>query len=332
MAARPTLIMTPLQFEQLYESTWNELDAALEQLRNGRKRGQAPVAGERFAELYRRCCEQLALARARDYPTHLIDRLDHITAEAHQVIYQRREFGMHRLAELVVRDFPAAVRAHGAYVWIATAVFLLPLIILGLLVYSRPELMLSMVDAGQAAEFEAMYSIDAESLGRLRTADTDWAMFGYYIRHNIGLAFQCFAGGLFAGVGSLFFLAFNGGFFGALAGYLTERGLSSTFYAFVVTHGAFELTAIVLSGAAGLRLGHAMIAPGRFTRMQALVNASRESIIVIYGVAAMLLVAAAVEAFWSSARWIPLPVKYTVAAACWVAVLSYLCLQGRRAS
>ena len=125
--------MTPLQFEQLYEANWNELEAALEQLRDGKKRGQTALAGERFAELYRRCCEQLALARARDYPAHLIDRLDHITTEAHQVIYQRREFGMQRLAELVMRDFPAAVRAHGAYVWIATAVFVLPLAILGAL-------------------------------------------------------------------------------------------------------------------------------------------------------------------------------------------------------
>ena len=45
-------------------------------------------------------------------------------------------------------------------------------------------------------------------------------MFGYYIRNNIGVAFQCFAGGLFAGLGTLFFLAYNGAFAGALAGYL----------------------------------------------------------------------------------------------------------------
>ena len=326
------MTMTPLQFEQQYHATWEELDAALTQLRDGKRRGDQPVEGEHFAELYRRCCEQLALARARAYPTYLVDRLAHLTAEAHQVIYQRKEFGLQRLAELFVTDFPRAVRAHGAYVWIATAVFLVPLVVLGLLVYFRPELILSMVDAGQAAEFEQMYAKTSDSIGRTREADTDWAMFGYYIRHNVGLAFQCFAGGLFAGVGSLFFLAFNGAFFGALAGYLTEHGLSSTFYAFVVTHGAFELTAIVLSGAAGLRLGHAMIAPGRFTRTQALVNASKESIVVIYGVAAMLLVAAAIEAFWSSAQWIPSAVKYSVAALCWIAVFSYLSLQGRRAS
>jgi hypothetical protein len=45
----------------------------------------------------------------------------------------------------------------------------------------------------------------------------------------------------------------------------------------------------------------------------------------------MLLIAAAVEAFWSSARWMPHPIKYGVAAVCWIAVLAYFVFQGRRA-
>jgi uncharacterized membrane protein SpoIIM required for sporulation len=74
-----------------------------------------------------------------------------------------------------------------------------------------------------------------------------------------------------------------------------------------------------------------VLAPKRQTRVQALVTASRESIIIVYGFALMLVVAAAVEAFWSSARWLPHVVKYSVAAACWLAVLGYFTFQGRRA-
>jgi uncharacterized membrane protein SpoIIM required for sporulation len=156
-------------------------------------------------------------------------------------------------------------------------------------------------------------------------------MFGFYIRNNVGVAFQCFAGGLFAGLGTLFFLAYNGAFSGAIAGYLTGRGLSSTFYSFIATHSAFEVTAIVLSGAAGLKIGHALLAPGRLTRLQSLVMATRDSTVLLYGVTGMLLVAAAIEAFWSSASWLPAAAKYSVAAVCWTAVLGYFALQGRRA-
>jgi len=326
--------MTPLQFEQSHQQEWNELQSLLAQLHKSVRARAAdgqPIAGERVAALYRRACEQLALARARAYPAYLTDRLEQLTADAHQLIYQHAELGWSRLKRLVAYDFPRAVRAQSAYLWIALGVFAVPTLVLGYAVYIRPELILTVVDSATAASFQDMYSQSAASIGRSREAQNDWVMFGFYIANNIGVAFQCFASGLFAGVGSLFFLAFNGAYGGAIAGYLTEKGLGSTFYSFVVTHAAFELTAIVLSGAAGLRLGHALLAPGRYTRLQSLVRAAKESAVIIYGVMAMLLIAAALEAFWSSAKWMPPIMKYGVAAICWIAVLSYLTLQGRSA-
>jgi uncharacterized membrane protein SpoIIM required for sporulation len=326
--------MTPLSFEQMYEDEWTELETALDRVL-GRKGGKAaarsPVSGARIAALYRRACEHLALARARAYPAYMVDRLERITADAHQLIYQRREFGLARVKQLIAVDFPSAVRTHAPYVAVAAATLLLPTVIIAVLVYKRPELILSVVSSETATSFEHMYSPTADSIGRTRTATTDWMMFGFYIRNNVGVAFQCFAGGLFAGLGTLFFLAYNGAFSGALAGYLTARGLSTTFYSFIATHSAFELTAIVLSGAAGLRIGHALMAPGRQTRVQALVQATRDSAVLLYGVTAMLFVAAAIEAFWSSANWIPPAVKYSVAGVCWTAVFGYFTVQGRRA-
>ena len=325
--------MTPLAFEALYQAEWQELEELLDQvLKRTNKKPAQPLRGERIAALYRRACEQLALARARSYPAYLLDRLDRLTADAHQVIYQQRELGAAALWRLVSRDFPRAVRADAAYVWIATALMVVPTLVLGLLVHQQPNLILSVVDAATAAQFEQMYSRSAEAIGRTREAGNDWIMFGYYIRNNVGIALQCFASGLAAGLGTIFFLVYNGALFGAVAGYLTERGLGETFYSFVATHAAFELTAIVLSGAAGLKLGHSLLAPKRRTRRQSLVHAASECVVIVYGVTAMLIVAAAVEAFWSSAQWVPAAVKYGVAAVCWLVVLGYLALQGRHAA
>jgi len=326
--------MTPLQFEALYQDEWQELERLLDRVlrrKHDPKRSKAPIQGERIAALYRRACEHLALARARSYPAYLLDRLDRLTADAHQVIYQQREIGIAALWRIFSRDFPRAVRAEAGYVWTATMLFVLPTVVMGFLVYGQPDLILSVVDAATVAEFEQMYSAAAESIGRTREAGSDWTMFGFYISNNIGVAFQCFASGLAAGLGSLFFLVYNGALAGAVAGYLAERGLGASFYSFVVTHAAFELTAIVLSGAAGLKLGHALLAPGRRTRLQSLVHAAKECVVVVYGVTAMLVVAAAFEAFWSSAPWLPHSVKYGVAGVCWVAVFAYLVLQGRHA-
>lgn len=331
--------MTPLQFESLYSPEWEELEELLRLIASGKSgrssrtapRDFEPVRGERVASLYRRACEHLALARARAYPRSMQDRLDNLTSEAHQVIYQRPEIGIERIRHAFAVTFPRAVRAHAAYVWTSTVLLMLPMLLVGWLVYERPDLVLSIVDARTAAEYEAMYSDSAEAIGSVRSADDNWYMFGFYIRHNVGIGFQCFALGLFFGIGAVYALVFNGIAIGAIAGYVTERGLGHNFYQFVATHGAFELTAIVLAGAAGMRLGHSLLAPGRSTRLQSLTRAARETSILVVGLAVMLILAAAIEAFWSSARWLPLTLKYSVAALCWVAVLGYLALQGRHA-
>jgi len=324
--------MTPLHFEELYSPEWRELQGLLDQLLVRNKKtttAGAPIRGERFAVLYRRACEHLALARARAYPAYLLDQLERLTADAHQVIYYRRDYGLSRLKAFLTTDFPRSVRADALYVWVSAGLFYLPVLVIGWLVYTHPDLILSVVDPRTAASFDAMYSDAAASVGR--AAQTDWTMFGYYISHNIRIAFQCFAGGLFAGIGSVFYLLYNGAEIGAVAGYLTARGHGHTFWAFVVTHSAFELTAIVLCGAAGLKIGHALILPGRLGRIQSLVAAVRNCAVVVAGSALMLVAAAAIEGFWSSANWLPHALKYSVAAVCWLTVLSYLCLAGRRA-
>jgi uncharacterized membrane protein SpoIIM required for sporulation len=327
--------MTPLQFETCYSPVWDELEAALNHLQPPRKTFRksknlqpAPDAA-RLAQLYRLTCEHVALARARAHPAQQLARLELLTERAHQLIYRRTDYGVARFARLFLIDFPQMVRTHHGYVWVATLVFGLPLLLLGLATYIEPSFILTMHDAATVSNYESMYGPSQNAIGRERDAQTDWMMFGYYIMNNISISFKCFASGIFLGLGSLFFLAYNGVVAGSLGGYLTARGHGETFYSFVITHGAFELTAIVLSGAAGLRLGHALLAPGRYTRGVALKRAAADCAVLMYGVMAMLLIAAALEAFWSSARWVPPGAKFVVGGVAWALVLAYLSLQGR---
>ncbi len=326
--------MTPRQFEARYEPSWVELERGLAApSRPRRPKGTPadaapPPGAARVAQLYRQCCEHLALARERGYPPHLVDRLEALTARAHQRIYRRRDFGLGALRDLVLYDAPAAVRALGWHLGVVALVFVLPIVLMGVATWLDPHFVLTVVDAQQVRQFDGMYGPEAgEHLGR--TSGDDWQMFGFYIMHNVGISFQCFAAGLMLGIGSLVMVGYNGLLFGAVAGFLVTRGDSERFFSFVVTHSAFELTAIVLSGAAGLKLGHAVLAPGRLTRTQALMRAARETSPVVACFFTLLVIAAALEAFWSSAGWIAPGVKYAVGGCCWALVLAYLALQGR---
>src|SRR6185295_6105050 len=138
------------------QDEWAELETLLDRVlgRNGAKASaDTPVAGTRLAALYRRACEQLALARARAYPAYLVERLERLTADAHQLIYHRRELGLARLKHVIATEFPAAVRRRIVYVAVAAAVFVLPTLVVGLLVYRQPEMILTVVDSETAASY-----------------------------------------------------------------------------------------------------------------------------------------------------------------------------------
>ena len=305
--------MTALEFQTAHEALWAELEQAI-------GLPERKLDPQRFLALYRTCCEHLALAEARGFPSAITERLSIVTARAHQIVYRQSDFGIARIARVLLNRFPAMVRAHRGYVALSALLALGPAIALGLAVYHKPDLILSIVDGSTAAGFEKMYDPSNEVLGRLRDAGSNWMMFGFYIMNNIGIAFQCFATGILLGIGSVYFIAMNGAFGGAIAGYVASAGFGGTFFSFVATHSAFELTAIVLCGAAGLRIGRAVLLPGRLPRTTALELAAKDTSVIVFGSAVMLVIAAAIEAFWSSAAWLTPTAKYSGAAVCWILV------------
>ncbi|OUM09181.1 hypothetical protein BW686_00325 [Pseudomonas syringae] len=317
-------------FETCHEEEWQRFARHLDALEHGK--ADADASGT-FPSDYRRICHQLALAQERGYSSHLIDPLHQLAMRGHQQLYRHRSAAGARLLGFIVGGFPRLVRSEWRFVLVASGLLFGSLIIMGLLVYGFPQLVYSVVSPEQLTEMQSMYDPSASRIGQSieRESDADWMMFGYYIMNNIGIAFQTYASGLLFGLGSLFFLLFNGLMIGAVGGHLTDIGYGQTFWSFVVGHGAFELTAIALAGAAGLKLGWALLVPGNVTRSTALRVAAKISVQLIGGVVLFLLIAAFVEAYWSSMTWPGPLIKYLVGAALWALVAAYLPLAGRTA-
>lgn len=313
-------------FESRYQGEWAQLSRQLDQLERSRS---VPQSSD-FPATYRRLCHHLALAQARGYSSLLVDTLQQLALRGHQQLYRDRSRPSASLSAFILVGFPRLVREQWRFVLVASLMFLGSLVGIGLLVYLFPELVYSVLGADEISQIRSMYDPASGHLGRSveRAASEDWVMFGYYIMHNIGIAFQTFASGLLFGLGSAFFLFFNGLTIGAVAGHLTQIGSGGTFWSFVIGHGAFELTAIALAGAAGLQLGWALIAPGRLTRGEALRLAAGKSVLMIGGVMLFLLIAAFIEAYWSSSAVTP-ATKYTVGTLLWLLVISYLSFAGR---
>jgi uncharacterized membrane protein SpoIIM required for sporulation len=309
-------------FEAAHQREWDEFERFLDATR------PAPFEPSEMPSRYRRLCQSLALAAERQYSPELVDRLNRVALRGHHALYRNRARQPWRVLEFLVADFPALVRREWRVVAGAAALFFGPLLGLLAALQAWPEFVHYLLTPQQIAGFHEMYDPANRRLG-MREADTSVAMFGFYIWNNVRIGFQTFAGGMLAGVGSAWFLGANGIVIGAVAGYLTQIGYHESFWSFVAGHSSLELIAIVLAGAAGLRLGLAIIAPGNATRRSALVAAAKPAVRIMYGAALMFVAAAFVEAFWSPLTEIPFDVKLTVGVAGWAVLLAYFALAGR---
>jgi len=278
---------------------------------------------------FRALCHDLSLARDREYSRPLQDDLHRRVLEAHQHVYGAQAKQGSAWLDFFLGAFPALVRREWRAVAVSTCLFFGPFLGAIAVVQRAPDWVYLVLAPEQVGAVEAMYAATAEHLGRPREATTEWMMWGFYIANNVRIDFQCFAGGLVFGLGSVFFLLYNGLVLGAVAGHLTQIGYIETFWGFVAGHSALELVGVTLSGAAGLILGMALISPGRMSRATALRARAAVAARLLAGAAVMTFLAAFIEAFWSPNQLVPVSVKYGVGIAVWLLLIAYFVYVGR---
>jgi len=308
------------RFEAQHSAQWGEIA----QICAGR--GE-PV---HLPALYRSLCQNLALARQRGYSPSLTDHLHALVQEAHAKLYGAAPARTLVLHDWLLYLFPQRVRQEWRLLLVSLAAFWLVGVAVGLLIWWHPSLAYSWSNPEELDKYVGMYSSTAKHLGR-RGNEDDVLMFGFYIWNNVSICFRTFAAGLVAGVPALLSVISNGMHGGVIAAWLSlDASTRLNFWSFVITHSSFEITGLNLAGVAGMRMGLALIHPGRRSRSRALLETSQYVLPILLGAACMTGLAAFFEAFWSSSSVIPPNIKFAVGGVCWLSVIGYLGFAGRR--
>ena len=282
-------------------------------------------------KMFREVCTDLALARHRMYGMPMNERLNALVIDGHKVIHRRAGGTWEKILRFIAFDFPVAVRCEWRLLLVATLSFILPGIGMAMAGFYWADFswIQAVLGADMMQQLDTMYGSSDDQIANLRGEyGSNFMMFCHYILNNIGIDFRIYAGGILACLGSLFFLIYNGVFFGAVIAYIHKACDTQAFYTFVAGHSSFELIAMVIAGMAGLRIGLGLLHPGRKTRRRSLMDAGKKSLPLIFGAAGMTLIAAAIEGFWS-AQPLPPMVKYVVGITMWLLVVAYLAFAGR---
>ena len=307
-------------------------------LANVQRRGLARLSEAEisdFVSRYRELTGDLARLQTatRGRQIDSVFYLSRLVAAGHNVLYQERRLTAAGVWEYVTRTVPREIRRSALPIGLAAILLFGPAAIAWIAVVRNPTVaaefipqsMLDRAEEGvQRAQHNEGYIPD---FGELRPVGASTIM-----TNNVTVTYAAFAGGVLAGLGTIFVLVSNGISVGGVLGLYQSKGILKLILTFIAPHGVLELSAITIAGGGGLLLASALLIPGALTRREALVVRGRRAIHLIAASSLLLIVAGSLEGFVSpNAGWTPNQ-KFTVSAITAVLLALYVNLGRSRAA
>ncbi|MDR3707901.1 MAG: stage II sporulation protein M [Capsulimonadaceae bacterium] len=304
------------------QQQWKDLDAIVDRVKFFGLRRLPTGDLTRIGSLYRRTCADLAYARAQRATPGLVDSLNQLVGNAHGLLYaeDREQHGLHRLVRFITQGFPAVMRRRMPFVAAAFLLSVAGYLIGYYLCRSNPgNISLFIPDAFRD-------SVDAWKKGFADHGDIslgNGVLFSSSLMtHNTEVGIAAFATGITI-LAPIYLMLSNGWLMGALVAVVAPGGKLGSFWPGILPHGVCELSAIFICAAAGLLLGWSLIAPGEYTRRDALVRNGKDAVKLMLGTIPLFIVAGIIEGNVSHSS-LPHWAKYTLAGIQFAALAFYI--------
>ncbi len=142
--------------------------------------------------------------------------------------------------------------------------------------------------------------------------ENEFVMFLWIAKNNITVAMMTFMGGIFFGIGTLWYMIKTGVMLGSFQYYFFSKGLGFKSILVIWIHGTLEISAIVIAGCAGLVMISGFIFPGTRKRLEALKKTARDGVKIMVTLIPIFIVAAFLEGFVTRHTAMPLSASISI--------------------
>jgi uncharacterized membrane protein SpoIIM required for sporulation len=302
------------------QPVWDRLEALL-----GDANSLSEDEVDDLVRLYQQTSTHLSYARTYLQDPSLVAALSRLTGRTGAVIYGTRPRTLRVLGRYFADTFPAALWHIRWFVLASATLFFLPALGVGVWMANSPEALDALAppalrEAYVKEDFEAYYSSQPASIFASQVTT-----------NNVQVSIFAFAAGVLGCLVTAYILAANGANLGFAGGLFAAAGQQPRFWGLILPHGLLEVTAVLVAGATGLRLGWTIIDPGDRPRGEALIEEARRAITVVIGLALAFVVAGAIEGFVTGSG-LPTWARVGVGVAAEAVFASYVVLRGRAAA
>jgi uncharacterized membrane protein SpoIIM required for sporulation len=303
---------------------WSKLEALLNQSSKDGLKSLSRSDLQELSLLYRQTAADLAAIREDRASIHFARYVNQLLVRAHNTIYSGHRTSTKGLVSFFWVTYPAAFRRNLNHCIVATLVFAIAGLVGAALTYENPDFKVKLLGP-QMVETIDRHEMWTHSIVGIKPVASSAIM-----TNNMSVGFTTFALGITGGLGTIYMMTFNGLLIGVIGMACWLSGMSLQLWSFVAPHGVLELPAIFIAGGAGLRIAQGLLFPGTLPRRESLSRAGSEAVQLLLGTVPILIIAGLIEAFVSPTG-LPIPLKFSLAAALFVLLNAYLFFGGREA-
>lgn len=285
-------------FVRAHQADWERLGELLKRVDASGLQALDRDELEDLGRLYRQTATHLAQARTEHRDARLVEHLNLLVGRAHALIYRKQSRRSLRPWRFYAVEFPQVFRrtfrftAASAMLFLGSALLAYVLVMLdsGWLASTGPE--------GLREAIEGFLDLHKPAGEYFAYAHETWGsgpLSALLWTHNLQIGVLAFAFGIGLCIGTIWALMTNGMMVGSVIAIGALRSQQADVWAIIAPHGILELSAIMISGGAGLRLGYSIINPGDLTRRDSLVTAARDAAKLMLGVVPVFLIAGCIE-------------------------------------
>ncbi|WP_201986902.1 stage II sporulation protein M [Hymenobacter rubidus] len=242
-----------------------------------------------------------------DSPT--TNYLNALAGKLHQAIYKNKAEARGRFGQFWARELPLVVSRHqGTLAW--SLLFFVLCAALGALSAAYDDTFVRTI-LGDDYVNQTLENIHRGDPMAIYKSDGETSMFLFITFNNIKVALTTFAAGITGGVGTGYFLFYNGLMLGAFQYFFHQQHVLTASVLTIWIHGTLEISAIVVAGAAGFVMAKGLLFPGTYGRGESFRYAAREGSKLALGLVPIFMLAGFLESFVT--RHTEMPVAASVA-------------------
>jgi uncharacterized membrane protein SpoIIM required for sporulation len=290
-------ILKEEQFIKINSNIWRELEDLSAIINKKGIKALPSKDVKNFLQVFRQCSHHLAYARTHYPQSNLVQYLNSLIGKCHNHVYSVQRSSLGSLLKYISYGFPKLLKEYKWFVASAFGFFAIGFIVSLLMVF---------YNTNNAALFLPASMLQSSGNGG-NSANWNYPMMSSIIMvNNITVCLRAFVFGITLGLGTIYVLFFNGALLGALTALMYTKGNVINYWSLILPHGVIELTAIFISGAAGLIIAKSLLLPGEYSRKNALIDGAKKAATLLMGIVIMLIIAGIIEGFFTPLKISPI--------------------------